>query len=222
VVHDGYGFYTSRVFSSYILEAAQLVAEGHDPVLIEWAARTAGMVVPPLQVFDEVSLGLGKHATEMAAEYRGRQILDAPGVKLMLRLVELGRGGKAAGAGFYDYEKGKRRGFWPGLAELASPRPADTGVELLRQRLMYGQLAEVARAVDEGIVREWRDAEVGAIFGIGFAPNTGGPLAMMDRVGLPRLVAELDALADRYGDRYRPAPVLRRMAEAGETFFPRV
>ena len=111
VVNDGYGFFTSRVFSSYIVEGAQLVAEGHDPVLVEWAARTRGMVVPPLQVFDEVSLALGKHATEQGAEYRGREILDAPGVKLMYKLVELGRLGKVNGAGFYEYEGGKRKGF---------------------------------------------------------------------------------------------------------------
>jgi 3-hydroxyacyl-CoA dehydrogenase / enoyl-CoA hydratase / 3-hydroxybutyryl-CoA epimerase len=222
VVNDGYGFFTSRVFSSYIVEGAELVAEGHDPRLIEWAARTAGMVVPPLQVFDEVSLALGKHATEQGAEYRGREILDAPGVKLMMKMVEMGRAGKAAGAGFYEYAEGKRKGLWAGLADLAAPRPAETGLELIRKRLMYAQLAEVARTVDEGILNHWRDAEVGAIFGIGFAPNTGGPLAMMDRIGLPQLVAELDALAERYGDRYRPAPALRRMAEQGERFFDAV
>lgn len=222
VVGDGYGFFTSRVFSSYIVEAAQLVAEGHDPRLIEWAARTAGMVVPPLQVFDEVSLSLGKHATEQGAHYRGAEILEAPGVKLVFKLVEMGRGGKAAGAGFYEYEGGKRKGLWKGLSGLASGRPAETGLALLQERLMYGQLAEVGRCIEEGILKRWRDAEVGAIFGIGFAPNTGGPLAMMDRIGLPKLVTELDALAARYGERYKPSPALRKMAEKGETFFPKV
>lgn len=219
VVNDGYGFFTSRVFSSYILEGAQLVAEGHDPVLVEWAAKQAGMVVAPLQVFDEVTLALGKHATEQGAEYRGREILDAPGVKLMFRLVELGRLGKAHGAGFYDYESGKRKGFWPGLRDLVPSRPAETGVELCRDRLIFGQIAEVGRCIDEGILRQWRDAEVASIFGIGFAPNTGGPLATMDRLGLPAVVAKLDALAARHGERFRPSPALRRMAEKGERFF---
>lgn len=222
VVNDGYGFFTSRVFSAYIMEGAQLVAEGHDPVLIEWAARTAGMVVPPLQVLDEVSLALGKHALVQGAAYLGDQILEHAGVKLLFAMVEVGRLGKAHGAGFYDYAKGRRRGFWAGLSEHVASTPEETGLQLLRQRLMYIQLAEVGRALDEGIIREHRDAEVASILGIGFAPGTGGPLAMMDRIGLPTLVTELDALAQRFGDRFRPSDLLRRRAEAGERFFDAV
>ncbi len=217
VVNDGYGFYTTRLFASYILEGCQLVAEGHDPVLIEWAARTTGMVVPPLKEFDEVTLTLGLHAFESRGVVTGKP-LDLAGVALVRRLVEeLGRTGKAGGKGFYDYE-GERR-IWPGLRELATGTPAKTGVAYLARRLMLIQAAEVARALDEGIVRNWRDAEVGAIFGVGFAPNTGGPLAWMDRQGLPALVAELRALADELGERYAPAPILVRMAERGERFF---
>ncbi len=220
VVNDGYGFYTSRTFSAYIVEGAQLVAEGHDPRLVEWAAKTAGMVVPPLQVFDEVSLNLGRHAIEQGAEYKGREILEAPGVKLVFALAEAGRLGKIAGKGFYEYENGKRQGLWPGLADLVAPPPAETGLELVRQRLMMAQVAEVGRCLDEGILRAPRDAEVGAILGIGFAPNTGGPLAWADRYGLPALVRDLDALAERHGDRFRPAETFRRMAAANERFFP--
>ncbi len=222
VVNDGYGFFTSRVFSSYMVEGAELVAEGHDPVLVEWAARTAGMVVPPLQVADEVSLSLAKHALQQGASYLGPEILERPGPKLLAALFDAGRPGKAGGAGFYDYKDGKRRGFWSGLSELSSGTPAETGVDVIAKRLMYAQLAETGRALEEGIVREHRDADVMSVFGIGFAPNTGGPLAMMDRIGLPALVAELDALAEAHGARYAPAPVLRRMAEAGERFFDEV
>lgn len=217
VVNDGYGFYTTRLFASYILEGCQLVAEGHDPVLVEWAARTTGMVVPPLKEFDEVTLTLGLHAFEGREKVTG-QPLDVPGVTLVRRMVqEFGRTGKAGGKGFYDYE-GERR-LWPGLRDLATGKPARTGVPYLARRLMLIQAAEVARALDEGILRTPRDAEVGAIFGVGFAPNTGGPLAWMDRQGLPALVAEMRAMAAECGDRYAPAPVLVRMAERGERFF---
>lgn len=217
VVNDGYGFFTSRVFSAYILEGAQLVAEGHDPVLIDRAARLAGMVVGPLQVFDEVTLSLGKHALAQAERYLGP--IDLPGVLLVRRLVdEFDRPGKAAGRGFYDYGPDGRR-VWPGLSELVNEIPEETGVTLLARRLMLVQCAEVSRALDDGILRQRRDAEVGAVFGIGFAPGSGGPLALLDRIGLPVAVAAMDSLAERYGKRYAAGPGLRAMAERGERFW---
>jgi len=220
VVGDGFGFYTTRVFSAYILEGAQLVAEGHDPALIEWAARVAGMAVPPLQVFDEITLVLGKHVVAGSKPYLGDQ-LDILGAHLVARMVdELGRTGRSGGAGFYDYVDGRRRGLWPGLAELAPHTPVETGVEYLAFRLLAVQAAEVARALDEGILKRQRDAEIGAVLGLGFSPPSGGPLAWMDRQGLAGLVERLDALASSHGVRYAPAPVLCAMADRGERFFP--
>ena len=221
LVNDGYGFYTSRVFSAYLLEGVQLICEGHDPVLVEWAARVAGMAVPPLKVFDEIGLSLGRHALEQTRIYRPEVDLPPEGLELLRVMIEeRGRGGKAAGAGFYDYE-GRRRQLWPELAALASGGrvPAETGVERIGRRLLLAQIAQVVACIDEGIIRQPRDAEVGAIFGIGFAPNTGGPLAWIDRQGAAAVVAELEALAERRGDRFAPASVLRRMARRGERFF---
>jgi 3-hydroxyacyl-CoA dehydrogenase/enoyl-CoA hydratase/3-hydroxybutyryl-CoA epimerase len=220
VVGDGFGFYTTRVFAAYILEGAQLVAEGHDPALIEWAARVAGMAVPPLQVFDEITLVLGKHVVEGSKPYLGDQ-LDIPGAALVVRMVdELGRPGRAQGAGFYDYADGRREGLWPGLSQLAVGAPAETGVEHLAFRLLAIQAAEVARILDEGRLHRHRDAELGAVLGLGFSPPTGGPLAWMDRQGIASLVERLDGLAATCGSRYAPAALLRRMAEQGQTFFP--
>lgn len=220
LVNDGYGFYTSRVFGTYLMEAVQMVAEGHDPVLIEWAARTAGMVVPPLKVYDEVTLRLGVKATRQRAKYLGEDLSDVPAVKLLEAMVEEhGRIGKAGGAGFYDYT-GKERRIWPGLRELAGDaRPARTGVEVIADRLMLIQVAEVARCLEEGILIRRRDAEVAAIFGIGFAPGSGGPLAWIDRRGVARVVAQLSALADEHGPRFAPPKILVDMAARGERFF---
>ncbi len=220
VVGDGYGFYTTRVFSAYILEGAQLVAEGHDPVLIEWAAKSAGMVVAPLQVFDEVTLTLGAKAVTMGRKY-GRE-LDTDGVKLIESLVATGRKGKSSGAGFYEYADGRRRGLWKGLQDLASGTPAQSSVELLRDRLLGIQALEAARAVAEGVILRRRDAEVGAIFGIGFAPGTGGPLSYIDRMGVGAFVQQMDAFADQYGQRWAVPRDLRAMADKGDTFFPAV
>lgn len=219
VVRDGYGFYTTRVFSAYILEGAQLVAEGADARLVEWGARQAGMVVGPLQVFDEVSLALGRHVLEDARREIGPAV-DIEGAALVGRMVEQGRLGRAHGAGFYDYEGGKRRGIWVGLNRLR--RPADPVAQALAcgERLMLGQCAEIARRLDAGVIERHRDADLGAVLGIGFAPNTGGPLAYMDSLGLPALVERLDRLSALHGERYAPAPLLRQMAASGSVFYP--
>src|SRR5690606_17607811 len=182
VVNDGYAIYTTRVFSAYILEGAQLVAEGHDPVVIEWAARQAGMVVPPLQVCDEVTLTLGVKAMKQGRKYLGKSI-EGAGVELLEAMVnEHQRPSKAAGAGFYEYEKGRRTRLWPGLGGLAKAKPTLTGVEYIAQRLLLAQCVQAAHCVENGVIQQRRDAEVGAIFGIGFAPNRGGPLSYMDRL----------------------------------------
>ena len=222
VVNDGYGFFTTRVFASYILEGVQLVAEGEDPVLVEQAARVAGMVVPPLQVFDEVSLGLGRHVLDQAEAYTGRVLPAAKA--LLLALVDGERRlGKAGGAGFYDYADGRRQRLWPGLRPLAARLGAGqpgSALPALAERLLLAQCAEAARALSDGVLRGPGDGDVGAIFGVGFAPNTGGPFAHLHALGLAVAVARLDALADQHGERYRPAPALRAMAAAGQTFYP--
>ena len=227
VVGDGYGFYTTRFFSAYILEGAQLVAEGNDPVLVEWAGRSAGMVVPPLKVFDEVTLSLAVHGAEMARRYR--DVPEEAGMRLVRAMVAQGRAGKAAGAGFYDYASKPRR-LWSGLRALAAEvgeRPDEPAevigtVDRLRDRLMLVQVLEAVRCLEAGVLRHPRDAEIGAILGVGFAPQTGGPLAWIDREGAAEVVARLDALADLNGDRYAPPQLLRRMAENGERFFEAV
>lgn len=224
VVNDGYAFYTTRLFASYLMEGVQLVAEGHDPALVEWAARAAGMVIGPLQVFDEVTLTLVRHAMDQGKKYVGDRAVDHDGVKLLRRMVdEFERRGRWAGKGFYDYDdKGKRVGIWPKLRELAVGKPDRSDIDELGQRLLLMQASEAVRALEDGVLQRRRDAEVGAIFGIGFAPNTGGPLSYLDRMGLLQAVTRLRTYADRYGKRYDPPQLLVQMAKKGERFFGEV
>lgn len=220
VVGDGYGFFTSRVFSAYILQGAQLVAEGHDPATVEWAARKAGMVVAPLQVFDEVTLSLAVKASKQGAAY-GKNV-DFPGMKLVEQMVAQGRAGKAVGKGFYDYGD-KGRVLWPGLKDLVNkPVPEQTGLDFLGRVLLSIQAREAVCAIEEGVIKQNRDADVGAMFGIGFAPNTGGPLSWIDRRGAATFAAELRQLADTYGERWAPPKLLVDMAETGKRFYPEV
>ncbi len=219
VVNDGYGFYTTRVFSAYIMEGANLVAEGHDPLLIEWAARAAGMVVPPLQVFDEVTLTLGVKANEQGRNYLGDAV-DSPGMDLVRALVAEGRTGKADGAGFYNYEGGKRRGLWSKLAVHASSSGSDAlDVPALQRRLLLAQAVQAVRCLEDGILRSARDGDVAAVFGIGFAPQTGGPFGWLDRQDLAAVVRELDALSSAGGQRFAAPELLREMAAQGRRFF---
>ncbi len=220
VVNDGYAFYTTRVFSSYIMEGAQLVAEGHDPVLIEWAARQAGMVVPPLQVFDEVTLTLGVKASDQGKKYLGAENVDTEGMAVLKAMVEQGRSGKAGGAGFYDYDKGRRKGLWSGLAGLAKGTPTETGVDYLARRMLYVQAVQAVHCLDSGILRNTTDGEVGAVFGIGFAPGFGGPFGFLDRQDLRAVVRELEGWAKQFGSRYAVPDRLRTMAETHAKFFP--
>lgn len=217
VVGDGYGFYTSRVFASYIREGAQLVCEGFPPQAVEWAAREAGMAVPPLQVLDEVSLTLGAHALEGERRSRKREAIAGDG--LIERMVAAGRSGRAGGAGFYEYAGRRRRGIWPGLAGLVDAAPRAAPTRELGERLLLAQVAEVGRALDDGVILRARDAELGAVLGIGFPPGLGGPLSFVDRYGAGKLVAALDERAEAHGPRYAPAERLRAMAATGERFF---
>ena len=216
VVNDGYGFFTTRLFAAYLLEGVQLVAEGHDAALVEYAARTAGMVMPPLKVFDEVTLTLGMHGFDVRREVTG-EALDMSGLRLVEALVAQGRKGKLHGGGFYDP---KTKAIWSGLKDLihAEP-PAETGLEHLRRRLMVAQAAEVGRVLEDGIIRDPMDVDVGAILGLGFAPNTGGPLRWIDSQGVRNLVVEMRTMAARYGERYAPSPFLVSMAERNTSFW---
>ena len=195
-----------------------VVAEGHDPVLVEFAAKSQGMVMPPLKVFDEVSLALGVKAFKSRELILGDK-LDYAGIRLVEALVEAGRNGKIVKQGFYDWET---RRIWSGLSELVTATPETTGLEYLQRRLMLAQAAEIGRILDEGILRNHRDGDIGAIFGLGFAPNSGGPFAWMDRQGLPELVAELREFAEEAGERYTPSATLVRMADNGERFYEEV
>ena len=221
VVNDGYAFYTTRVFSGYVMEAAQLVAEGFAPILVERAARKAGMVMPPLKVFDEVSLSLAEHGFQMREAYTG-ETLDHDGVRLVRALVEAGRLGKSSGAGFYDYQEKPRR-LWSGLNDFANgPQTTLSPDEQLKeaeQRLMVAQALEAVRCLEENILRSKADGEIGAIFGVGFAPNSGGPFAWIDRFGAQQMVDLLDRLTAIHGNRYAVPDGLRAMAQRGERYF---
>ena len=221
VVQDARGFYTSRVFSTYVLEGAQLVLEGQHPRSIEVAGLVAGMPVGPLALLDEVNLTLIARVQEQArkdAEQAGAELPAQPGAPVIGRMLELKRPGKKEKQGFYDYPEGQPKRLWPELgqhfARAAQPLAQDQMVE----RLLFVQANETARCFAEGVVRSVADANIGSILGWGFAPFHGGTLQFINAYGLARFVARSRELAERYGARFQPAAILVDMAAKGETF----
>jgi len=220
VVNDSRGFYTSRVFSVFSREGIIMLAEGVNPALIENTARHAGMPVGPLAVTDEVSIGLSYHVMKQTAKDLGDQYVASPADAVIHKFVEeLDRQGKKAGKGFYEYPEDGKKHLWSGLQEhypLADMQPA---ADEVRKRLLYVQAIETVRCMDEGVVTNPADADIGSIFGWGFPPYTGGTLSFIETTGLPAFVEEADRLAAEYGERFAVPDSLRRMAKNGETFY---
>ncbi len=220
VVNDSRGFYTSRVFGTYVNEGLALLAEGVAPALIENAGRMAGMPVGPLAVADEVSLELVSKIRKQTRADLGDAYRGHPGDAVVDRMVdELGRLGKKAGKGFYDYPEGGRKRLWPDLAQHFPPAATQPDVEEVKKRLMFVQSVETARCMEEEVVTDPRHADVGAVFGWGFSPSRGGTISQIQSVGLPVFVSECDRLAQAYGPRFTPPKLLRDMAASGESFY---
>ena len=220
VVNDSRGFYTSRVFATYTGEGMRMLAEGINPALIENAGKMTGMPMPPLALSDEVALDLIYKIGKQTAKDMGAAYQPSPVDPMIEKLVVgMGRLGKKAGKGFYDYPADGKKRLWSGLAELASRSAEQPSVDELKKRFLYIQALETARCYEEGVLTAPEDADVGAILGWGFAPWSGGPLSLIDTVGPKAFVAELDRLAQAYGPRFTPTAGLRRMAETGATFY---
>lgn len=220
VVNDARGFYTSRVFATYVMEGIALLAEGVQPRAIEAAGQQAGMPMPPLALQDEVSLSLALHVLDQARhdlEAAGQAWREHPAEGALRRMAGLGRIGKKAGMGFYDWADEGRQ-LWAGLAGLFPPAAEQPTQAELMDRLMLVQANEAARCLEEGVLRSVADANIGSIFGWGFAPFQGGALQFINAMGLPAFVARCRELAARHGERFTPAPLLVRMAERGERF----
>ncbi|NOD98815.1 3-hydroxyacyl-CoA dehydrogenase [Ruegeria sp. HKCCD6228] len=222
VVNDARFFYANRCIIPYINEGARMITEGVSPVLIDNAARQLGFPVGPIQLTDETSIDLGAKIARATKAAMGNAYPESPSDDLIFWMEEQGRLGRKANAGFFDYdEKGKRVEYWKGLQEkypLAKDQPDLIEVQ---ERLMFAQVLEAVRALEEGVLEDIREGDVGAILGWGFAPWSGGPLSWLDIIGTPYAAERCDQLAEKYGERFACPPLLREMAEKGQTFYGR-
>ena len=222
VVNDARFFYANRCIIPYLNEGLRMVTEGIPPSIIESAAKQLGFPLGPIQLVDETSIELGAkiaRATKaaMGALYPNEQIDE-----ILFWMEREGRLGRKAGAGFFNYnEKGKREGFWKGLQKkypLSKTIPAFKDVQ---HRLMFVQALEAVRALEEGVLMDIREGDVGAILGWGFAPWSGGPLSWLDILGTPYAAERCQELCETYGPRFECPPLLADMGKNDEAFYER-
>ena len=220
VVNDSRGFFTSRVIGTFMGEAVAMLAEGVPAQSIEQAALQSGYPTGPLALFDEVSLTLGRKirlAAKSAAEEAGQAYPDHPSYPVIdAMVVDHERGGRAAGAGFYNYADGKRVGLWEKLPELYG---GDTQIPFddAKERMLFAEALESVKCYDEGVLRSVAEANIGSIFGIGFPAWTGGVLQYINGYpgGPAGFVARAQELAAQYGERFSPPASLVELAESG-------
>jgi 3-hydroxyacyl-CoA dehydrogenase / enoyl-CoA hydratase / 3-hydroxybutyryl-CoA epimerase len=234
VVNDSRGFYTSRVIGTMVNEGLAMLAEGVPPMSLERAAMQDGYPVGPLQLTDELNMELIAKiakATADAAERDGLTVEAHPGTAVVARMIELGRPSRLKGAGFYDYEDGRRTHLWSGLAETFPVAEEQIPFADVKDRMMFIEAIETAKCFEEGVIESAAAANIGSIMGIGFPANSGGAAQFMTGyqavdghgdgvgpIGLDAFLARADELADRYGERFRPTAYLRAMAAKGERF----
>jgi 3-hydroxyacyl-CoA dehydrogenase/enoyl-CoA hydratase/3-hydroxybutyryl-CoA epimerase len=218
VVRDGRGFLTSRVCGAYLYEGMVMLQEGVAPALIENAGRLAGMPVGPLALHDEVQLDLSGHIREQTRQDLGPKWQAKPGDAVLDVMLGLGRIGRKAKQGFYEYPEGGRKYLWPGLEAHFPAAPAQPALDDLKKRLLYIQAIETVLTMQDGVLTSAAEGDIGCIFGLGYPPYTGGPLSLIDTIGAEPFVAECRRLARRYGPRFKPPRLLRTMARTGGRF----
>jgi len=224
VVNDSRGFYANRCVLNFIQEGHLMLMEGVPAPMIETVARMAGMPLGPLSLNDEVALDLAWKILKATEADLGPKAIDAKQKWLLQELVEKrGRLGRKNGKGFYDYPQGGPKRLWPGLADLQKKKldPDRIDIQELKHRFLFVQSLEAARTVEDGVITDVREADVGSILGFGFAPFTGGTLSYIDMMGTRRFVDISRRLEKKFGPRFKPPRLLLDMAQKNDTFYGR-
>ncbi len=222
VVNDERFFYANRCIIPYINEGVMMAGEGVGRPLLDHAAQLLGFPVGPIQLVDETSLDLGAKIANATKAAMGDAYPASVADDVTFWMVEEGRLGRKAKAGFFDYdEKGKRGDYWTGFNEKFPLLEEQPDLIEVQHRLIFAQVLEAVRALEAGVLEDIREGDVGAILGWGFMPWSGGPFSWLDIVGAAWAAERCDQLAEKFGDRFACPPLLREMADKGQTFYGR-
>lgn len=222
VVNDSMGFFTSRVFGRFVSEGVGMLGEGIPAAVIENVALQAGYPVGPLAVTDELSIVFSQHIAEgfsAATVAVGGSYDDAGAMAVQKRMIEeFGRHGKAAGAGFYEYPAGAQKRLWSGLTEFGKEVSQRWDIDEIKERMLFAQAIDAIRCLQDGVLNNVRDANIGSIFGIGFPAWSGGVLRFADQYGIEAFARRAAELAAKYGKRFVPPPLLIDKVRSGRRF----
>ena len=218
VVNDSRGFFTSRVFGTFVQEGLRLLHEGVHPARIEMAALKAGMPVGPLAIQDEVALTLSEHVaneTRKALQAEGKDLPRSGADDVIQTMIHtFDRKGKAAGAGFYDYPEGGKKHLWEGLNHWK--QDVDISEQEMIDRFLFVQSLDTLRCYEKNVLESIIDANIGSIFGIGFAPWTGGAIQFLNQYGLEQAEQRANQLEAKYGERFKAPQRLVESVPSGQ------
>jgi len=222
VVNDARFFYANRCIVPYMNEGLRMLREGVNPVLIENAAKQMGMPLGPLQLGDETAIDLAYRIGKATQAAMADAYQPTGTEEVVEYLYEAGRYGKKTNAGYYDYdEAGKRQGIWRGLSEKFPRAEDQPDVQEVINRLALSQSFEAVRALEDDVLLDIREGDVGAILGWGFMPWSGGPFSYLDILGAGEAVRLGEELATNHGATFEPPKLLRDIAAAGDGFYAR-
>ncbi|WP_390897019.1 fatty acid oxidation complex subunit alpha FadJ [Proteus faecis] len=225
VVGDKPGFYVNRILAPYISEALTCLVQGEPIEHIDKALVQFGFPVGPIQLLDEVGIDIGTKITPILVDAFGERFASPPAVDA---IIADDRKGRKNGRGFYLYAKhalpfslGKnKKQPDPAIYRLLQIKPKNQhSSSEITERCLLLMLNEAVRCLDENIIKQPRDGDIGAVFGIGFPPFFGGPFRYMDSMGTTKVAEKLNQLADKYGEKYRPCERLVEMAKRNERFY---
>ena len=179
------------------------------------------MPVGPVALMDEVGIDIGAHV--MAGEMLDL-VAQREGVKVskaLPKMFEAGFLGKKNKKGFYKYDgkKGKKSGENPkAYTFFGSPKQVDFSNQQINERAILLLLNEAVMCLEEGIIENAKDGDIGGVFGIGFLPWSGGPFSYMNLFGIDNIVLRMEKQQSKHGTKFNPRPLLIKMKEKGSLF----